>query len=571
MGFKHAVFALLPLFIGEAIAADRNYQISIDNVRVAPDGFPRDAIQAGPFPGILITAQKGDVLHLNVTNNLVNPNMRRSTSIHWHGILQSRTATEDGPSFVNQCPIAPQKFYQYNFPLLDQTGTFWFHSHLSTQYIDGERGTLVIYDPDDPQKSMWDVDDESTIITLADWYHTPAEALMRQFKLDGKEPVPDSGLINGVGRYVGGPAVPWAVINVIRGKRYRFRVIDIAGYAAFTFSIDGHNFDVIETDGIATEPLTVSSFLIHAAQRYSVVLRADAPVGNYWIRAPMTAKGSSSTLDKNNVKAILRYLGAPVADPTTQSSASVVVARKNGADDKTTTTSKTATTTTTAAPTTTTSNSGSGGGSGGGGGGGGNQPGPLQEYLLKTLINPGAPSGDAPADHIIDLQFGTAGSGTWQINNIVYTPPSLPTLLNMINGGFYDANYTTAEHTFILQPDEVVELRIHGSANGITHPFHLHGHAFDVVKSASGPVNYKNPPRRDVIGVSDGGVIIRFRADNPGPWFLHCHIDWHLEAGLAVVFAEAPRQFKEGPKSGIVSQQYLDLCPAYNALPVDQQ
>ncbi|KAJ7173310.1 laccase [Mycena filopes] len=518
MGFKHAVFALLHLFIGEVIAADRNYQISIDNVRVAPDGFPRDAIQAGPFPGILITAQKGDVLHLNVTNNLVNPNMRRSTSIHWHGILQSRTATEDGPSFVNQCPIAPQKFYQYNFPLLDQTGTFWFHSHLSTQYIDGERGTLVIYDPDDPQKSMWDVDDESTIITLADWYHTPAEALMRQFKLDGKEPVPDSGLINGVGRYVGGPAVPWAVINVIRGKRYRFRVIDIAGYAAFTFSIDGHNFDVIETDGIATEPLTVSSFLIHAAQRYSVVLRADAPVGNYWIRAPMTAKGSSSTLDKNNVKAILRYLGAPVADPTTQSSASVVVARKNGADDKTTTTTTssktTTTTTTTAASTTTTSNSGGSGG-GGGGGGGGKRHLANQQHRLHA------------------------------------------TLLNMINGGFYDANYTTAEHTFILQPDEVVERAA--------------GHAFDVVKSASGPVNYKNPPRRDVIGVSDGGVIIRFRADNPGPWFLHCHIDWHLEAGLAVVFAEAPRQFKEGPKSGIVSQQYLDLCPTYNALPVDQQ
>ncbi|KAJ7169229.1 laccase [Mycena crocata] len=528
MAFKLAAFTLLPFFIGQAIAADRYYDIPIDNVRVAPDGFPRDAIQAGAFPGQLIIANKGDVLHLNVTNNLKNPTMRRSTSIHWHGILQDRTASEDGPSFVNQCPIAPGMFYQYNFPLLDQTGSYWFHSHLSTQYIDGERGTLVIYDPDDPQKSMWDVDDQNTIITLADWYHTPAEVLMAQFKKDGKEPVPDSGLINGVGRYVGGSAVPWAVVNVVRGQRYRLRVINIAGYAAFTFSVDGHTFDVIETDGIATEPLTVNSFLIHAAQRYSVVLRADAPVGNYWIRAPMTASGSSKTLDKNNVKAILRYQDAPIADPTTQSS--VIVARKNGADDssgsgkgkdsgkdsgkddKTTTT-----TSTTAAVATTT-----------------------------TLINPGAPGGEAPADHVIDLQFGTAGSGTWEINNVVYEPPRLPTLLNIINGGFWDANYTKPEHT---------------------------GHAFDVIKSASGPVNYKNPPRRDVVAVSDGGVIIRFRADNPGPWFLHCHIDWHLEAGLAVVFAEAPREFamKDGAKSGIVSQQFLDLCPAYNALPAAMQ
>ncbi|KAJ6562240.1 laccase 16 [Mycena capillaripes] len=514
MGFKIASLAIL---VGQAIAADVYYDIQVNNVRVAPDGFARDAISAGPWPGQLIIANKTDVLHLNVTNNLNNPTMRRSTSIHWHGIFQDRTATEDGPSFVNQCPIAPGHFYQYNFPVYNQTGTYWFHSHLSTQYIDGERGTLVISDPDDPQKSMWDYDDQNTIITLADWYHTPAEVLMAQFKRDGHEPVPDSGLINGVGRYVGGPAVPWAVINVIKGKKYRFRVINIAGFAAFTFSIDGHVFDVIEADGIATEPLTVNNFLIHAAQRYSVVLRADAAIGNYWIRAPMTVQGSSKTLDKNLVKAILRYQDARIADPTTTST--VVVARNN--------------------------------------------PG--------TLIDPGAPGGSAPADHVIDLQFGTAGPGLWQINGISYVPPSLPTLLNMINGGDVDANYTKPEHTFILKPMEIVELRIHGSANGIIHPFHLHGHAFDIVQSSSGPFNYKNPPRRDVIGVSAGGVVIRFRADNPGPWFLHCHIDWHLEAGLAVVFAEAPSDFRDGPKSGIITPQYMDLCPTYNALPKEFQ
>lgn len=49
------------------------------------------------------------------------------------------------------------------------------------------------------------------------------------------------------------------------------------------------------------------------------------------------------------------------------------------------------------------------------------------------------------------------------------------------------------------------------------------------------------------------------------------HIDWHLEAGLAVVFAEAPTEFRgDGPKSGIITPQYLDLCPAYNALPAGQ-
>jgi iron transport multicopper oxidase len=61
----------------------------------------------------------------------------------------------------------------------------------------------------------------------------------------------------------------------------------------------------------------------------------------------------------------------------------------------------------------------------------------------------------------------------------------------------------------------------------------LHGHAFYVVRSAGqSTYNYKNPPQRDVvnIGQASDNVTIRFRTDNPGPWFLHCHIDFHLQA-----------------------------------------
>ena len=49
-----------------------------------------------------------------------------------------------------------------------------------------------------------------------------------------------------------------------------------------------------------------------------------------------------------------------------------------------------------------------------------------------------------------------------------------------------------------------------------------------------------NPPQRDVVstGAAGDNVTIRFTTNNPGPWFLHCHIDFHLEAGFAVVLAE---------------------------------
>ena len=66
-------------------------------------------------------------------------------------------------------------------------------------------------------------------------------------------------------------------------------------------------------------------------------------------------------------------------------------------------------------------------------------------------------------------------------------------------------------------------------------------HTFSVVRSAGSNVtNYVNPVKRDTVSIGNPGdnVTFRFVTDNPGPWFLHCHIDWHLDLGFALVFAE---------------------------------
>ncbi|KAG1850643.1 laccase [Suillus subluteus] len=94
----------------------------------------------------------------------------------------------------------------------------------------------------------------------------------------------NSTLINGLGRYAGGPASDLAVISVEQGKRYRMRLVAMSCNSQFLFSIDGHNFTVIEADGLLTEPVVVDSLTILAAQRYSVVFVADKPVDNYWMR-----------------------------------------------------------------------------------------------------------------------------------------------------------------------------------------------------------------------------------------------------------------------------------------------
>ncbi|THU79873.1 laccase [Dendrothele bispora CBS 962.96] len=530
-----------------SFAADVNFEFNIENSVVSPDGFERvGVIVNGIVPGTLIQASKNDVLHIKTNNNLTDPTMRRSYSIHWHGLFQMKTNSEDGPSFVNQCPVSPQHSYTYDIPLNGQAGTFWYHSHLSSQYADGLRGPLVIYDPEDPHLSLYDVDDANTIISLAEWYHLPTIGIEDKFLNESPfhEPIPDSGLINGVGRFIGGPEVPWARIDVEAGKRYRFRVINMAAYAAFTFSIDQHQLTVIEADGISHEPLAVDGFEILVAQRYSAVVEANQPVGNYWISAPMTMQHSSDNknLDADNVLAVLHYVGAPDADPAGKPNSFVSVATASG-------------------PTTDVAAKG------------GSKL--LDQSDLVPLVNPEAPGGSGPADRVIDLNFHhdtDTGELEWTINGIKYESPDLPTLLNiMVNDFTNEDQFMTSEHTFVLKRDEIVELQVHGSADGHKHPFHLHGHVFSVVQGMTGAPNFVNPPQRDVTGVGGSTVILRFKADNPGPWFFHCHIDWHLVAGLAVVFAEDPEGARSGPKSQIIKQEWLDLCPIYQALPPELQ
>jgi FtsP/CotA-like multicopper oxidase with cupredoxin domain len=84
----------------------------------------------GQFPGPLIEVNQGDRVLVNVTNNLSN-----ASTIHWHGLYQNGTNWMDGTSGITQCPIPPGKSFLYNFTVENQYGTFWYHSHASTQYM----------------------------------------------------------------------------------------------------------------------------------------------------------------------------------------------------------------------------------------------------------------------------------------------------------------------------------------------------------------------------------------------------------------------------------------------------
>lgn len=115
--------------------------------------------------------------------------------------------------------------------------------------------------------------------------------------------------------------------------RYRFRLVSLSCDPNYVFSIDGHTMTVIEADSINTEPLTVDSIQIFAAQRYSFVVRlkpfhrestwltsftqltADQSIDNYWVRANpnLGTRGFAGGINS----AILRYAGAAPVEPTT--------------------------------------------------------------------------------------------------------------------------------------------------------------------------------------------------------------------------------------------------------------
>ena len=213
-------------------------------------------------------------------------------------------------------------------------------------------------------------------------------------------------LINGLGRYGGGPPSPLAVIKVEQEKRYRFRIVGASCDPWFNFTIDGHLMTVIETDGIETEPLIVDSLAVYPGQRYSVVVTASQTVGNYWIRA--LSNHPNQTFDDGQSSAILRYAGAPEQDPTTEHGPYVL---------------------------------------------------PYDEGDVRPLISPGAPGVPEPgrADVNINLIPGLT-QGHFTINGVPYSDPSLPVLLQILGGDRNSSQFLPNGTVYVLPYGKVIEI-----------------------------------------------------------------------------------------------------------------
>ncbi|KAJ5676019.1 conidial pigment biosynthesis oxidase Abr1/brown 1 [Penicillium macrosclerotiorum] len=458
-------------------AKDVYYDWHITWVTAAPDGYEREVIGINnKWPCPQIDVEVGDRLIIDVHNDLGN----QETGIHWHGLHQYMTGYMDGAPGVTQCPIPPGRMMRYVVDV-NQTGTYWYHSHFMGQYPDGLRGALIVHDPNSPFK----FDDEFTML-LSDWYHEEMTALVAQYKAEnsdpatgGLEPLPVAALIN--------DAVN-ATFPVKPGKTYLVHLIVIGNWPGFAFLFDDHEMTVVEVDGIYVEPFPVGGRNLRLAtgQRMSVLIHTkESTAQNYafWtiMDVNMMFVYENRTIPDGynpNGTAWLVYDEAkPLPAPPTLYEFDFV-------DDL-----------------------------------------ELTPFDRQPLLE--------PVDHQIIMDFNSAevegGLARFVVNNHTYYEQDTPTMYTTL---LKDAHHTSqtnvsaygAVNPYVINYGDVVEIVLN-DYHGNLHPWHLHGHQFQCLQRTWPDGGYfdgyfanisATPVRRDTLMVQNHGhFVIRFRATNP--------------------------------------------------------
>jgi iron transport multicopper oxidase len=181
-------------------------------------------------------------------------------------------------------------------------------------------------------------------------------------------------------------------------------------------------------------------------------------------------------------------------------------------------------------------------------------------------------------DHSITLNMKmdnlNDGANYAFFNDVTYVSPKVPTLYTVLSTGANATDpriYGSNTNTFVLAAHEVVEIVLNNEDPG-KHPFHLHGHAFQVVTRSiedAGSYDPNNstalsstPMKRDTVLVRPNGhIVLRFRADTPGVWLFHCHIEWHVASGLTATIIERPIDIQQ-QLSGKIPADHWKTCEA---------
>lgn len=248
----------------------------------------------GSVPAPLLRFREGETATIRVSNTL-----SEDTSLHWHGIILPNAM--DGVPQVTFDGIKPGETFVYEFPLR-QSGTYWYHSHSGMQEQLGVYGPLII-DPIAPDPFAFD---REHVVLLSDWtFENPHHVMANLKKMGGyynyqRRTVADlfragdAGLSNrsewgrmrmdptDIADVTGAtytylmngrsPGAPWTGL-FRRGERVRLRLINGGAATYFDVRIPGLEMTVVQADGQNVEPVTVGELRIAIAETYDVIVQ----------------------------------------------------------------------------------------------------------------------------------------------------------------------------------------------------------------------------------------------------------------------------------------------------------
>ena len=378
-----------------------------------------------------------------------------------------------------------------------------------------------------------------------------------------------SGIINGRGRFNKDEPWPLTEFEVVQTRPHLFRLANVGGEVPLQVSIDGHRLRIMALDGIDIEPMVVDSLFLYGAERADVELYADQPIGHYWMRSRY-AKDDSRDGFTLETLAIIRYAGALTGtDPTSSPRACTeeTPCRVFNCPYKYLPPEFNASCV--------------------------HMEDARRSYATGERAQYGLDQVEPDEEYFVNLMF-YKGANFNGINNVGATSPFYQTDSETVDCNDPevcpedDVCYCT--HRLFLPFNKTIQLVISNFPSGrsvTTHPVHVHGHHFAVVRQGFADftfgnptpyalggtpnpdivcedflcrhanwrggvqpsLNLLNPPLKDTtISPAAGYTVIRFRSDNPGPWLVHCHmIHHHVQGPMNFLLIEGEDHFPPVP------------------------
>ncbi|XP_061171405.1 uncharacterized protein LOC133180951 [Saccostrea echinata] len=586
---------------------------------ITTDGYRSRLVIAinDKFPGPTIEAFEGQKLIIHV-RNLMHTD---STTVHWHGMHQRGTPHADGVAFISQCPILPGHTFTHTFTASPHGSSFYHAHIGDQRSMGLYGGLIIYprhkFYPQ-PQIGFtvllqdWNHNDEPETLyqrmlngvynfndmspTLVNTTQSVDGANFSRYHFH-------SGLINGKGRFWSRPpnsylqqnGAPLEVFKVKPQQTYRFRVISAATLYPFRVFVQDHpeltvvasdGFEIVRGTGKDSQAIVVESFIIHPGERYDFFLYTGKTVKSYLLVAESIEVIPSNVYEYHAAEAIIQYEG---------SSTSYITSRASNQNHCTS--MKPCITFNCPYKYYPSSQN--------------RQCLSYDEANSNELNSTSEEVAIVSKTLFFNFAFpGEPGNTPGSVNGHAFVSPLAPILTET------SSQLRTICDTSLCRFDSIcactysVDLEFGkvyqfvltniGSGRGWSHPVHLHGHYFFVYKMGFGEynqntakfvsetediecqrtntTNYCNsakwrnetwnsyipgsktsyPPEKDTIIIPTGGyVVIRFKANNPGAWFFHCHIDLHNTNGMGMVLLESPSKYPRAP-AGFPKCGYLN-------------